>query len=137
MFLNMSYSANSCSHCAVSNAHTKVTKKPKHTNSNQNITANSKFKKYIHNRGDSYSESIRSGTYRFLWDSGISNMIVPLDSRLCRLLFTLTSLIGRPKSITSCFVKIYRPRIIWSSTQCCVYDISTPVFIFVCQKHKA
>ena len=42
MFLNMSYSANSCSHYIVSNASTKVTKKSKHTNNNQNITTNSK-----------------------------------------------------------------------------------------------
>ena len=42
MFLNMFYSANSCSHSVVSNAPTKVTKKSKHTNNNQNITTNSK-----------------------------------------------------------------------------------------------
>ena len=43
MFLNMSYSANSCSHNVVSNASTKVTKKSKHTNNNQNIITNSKI----------------------------------------------------------------------------------------------
>ena len=42
MFLNMSYSANSCSYYVVSNASAKVTKKSKHTNNNQNITTNSK-----------------------------------------------------------------------------------------------
>lgn len=42
MFLNMSYSANSCSLNVVSNASAKVTKKSKHTNKNQNITTNSK-----------------------------------------------------------------------------------------------
>ena len=42
MFLNMSYSANSCSHSVVSNASTKVTKKSKHPNNYQNIITNSK-----------------------------------------------------------------------------------------------
>jgi len=42
MFLNMSYSANSCSHYIVSNASTKVTKKSKHPNNYQNIITNSK-----------------------------------------------------------------------------------------------
>ncbi len=37
MFLNMSYSAKSCSHYAVSNAITKVTKKSKPTNNYQNL----------------------------------------------------------------------------------------------------
>ena len=42
MFLNMSYSANSCSHSVVSNASTKVTKKSKHPNNYQNMITNSK-----------------------------------------------------------------------------------------------